>query len=293
MIIKIIQNKKIQLSIGSIFISLFVFFLKFEAWYQTSSIAFYSDMLETSINVIAAIFECIALTIASRPADASHTYGHDKAEYISAAAEGILVLVTTSLIFYEAWLGLQHLHMPSAPLIGILFNGSAGLVNLFWAILLIHMGKKYCSPTLIAGGEHILSDVWTTIGLIGGFILIPLTHWAILDPIMGFLIAINILRIGFNILKSSINGLMDKAPDHKTIENIYRIIDINATEAKNYHMVRFRKVGSLTFIDFHLVVSGEMSVYDAHKICDRIENALQQAIGKVSVNIHVEPDDHA
>lgn len=289
MLVKIIHNKKIQLSIASIFISVLVFYLKYLAWQATLSVAFYSDMLETTINVVAAVFELIALIIASQPADKDHTYGHAKAEYISATAEGLLVFVTSALIIYEAWEGWKNPQFPTAPLTGILLNGAAGLINLCWAALLIHMGKKHYSPVLIAGGQHILSDVWTSIGLIIGFTLIPIFHWAVLDAILGFLIALNILYIGFRMLKAAVNGLMDHAPDAKTINNIYRIIEENAPEAQEYHMVRFRQVGSLIFLDFHLVVTGSMSVRDAHHICDRIEEALQKNIGDVSINIHVEP----
>ncbi len=290
MILKIIQNKKILFSLGSFFISIFVFYLKYLAWKTTLSIAFYSDMLETTINIFAALFELIVLVIASQPPDKNHTYGHYKAEYISAAAEGLLVLITSTLILYEAWQGWKNPHFPIAPLTGIILNGIAGLVNLFWAIILINIGKKYCSPVLIAGGQHVLSDVWTTLALIFGFILIPTLHWVTLDVIMSFLIALNILRIGFQIIKNSINGLMDRAPDAKTISYIYEIIQQNAPEAKEFHMVRFRQVGNLIFIDFHLVVSGDMKVYDAHKICDRIEHALHKVLGNVSINIHVEPE---
>lgn len=291
MIIKIIQDKKILFSFGSIFISILVLYLKYLAWYTTNSVAFYSDMLETLINVAAAILGCIALIFAARPADKQHPYGHQKAEYLSAAIEGLLVLTTAGLIIYESFNAWQHPKLPTAPFIGILFNGSAGLVNLIWCIILIKMGKRYCSPALIAGGEHILSDVWTTIGLIFGFVLIPLIQWALLDAILGFCIALNVLRMGFHVIVDSFNGLMDHAPPPQISENIYDIIKKNAPEALDFHMVRFRQVGAITFIDFHLVVPGKMNVYTAHKICDRIEIALKKVIGSVSINIHVEPED--
>lgn len=290
MILKVIQDKKILFSVGSIFVSILVLYLKYLAWYTTNSVAFYSDMLETLINVAAAILGCIALIFASRPADRQHPYGHQKAEYISAAIEGLLVLTTAALIIYESFLAWQHPKLPTAPFIGILFNGSAGVVNLVWCIILIKVGKKYCSPALIAGGEHILSDVWTTVGLICGFVLIPLIQWALLDAILGFCIALNVLRMGFHVIIESFNGLMDQAPPKQITEHIYEIIQKNAPEALNFHMMRFRQVGAVTFIDFHLVVPGKMDVYTAHKICDRIEIALKKAIGYISINIHIEPE---
>ncbi|MDI2091581.1 cation diffusion facilitator family transporter [Commensalibacter oyaizuii] len=291
MILNVIQDKKILFSIGSIIISIVVLYLKYLAWYTTNSIAFYSDMLETLINVAAAIFGFIALLIAARPADADHPYGHHKAEYLSAAAEGLLVLITAILIFYESWQSWQHPRMPNAPFIGIIWNGSAGIINLIWSLILINAGKKLCSPALIAGGQHVLSDVWTTIGLIGGFILIPLLDLLYLDAILGFLIALNILRMGFHVIKEAIDGLMDKAPPPSTIEHIHKIVEQNAPEALEFHMMRFRKVGAVLFIDFHLVLPGNMNVYCAHQICDRIEYALKQSLGSVSINIHVEPEE--
>lgn len=289
MIFKIIQNKKILLSFVTFLVSILVFYLKYLAWKVTLSIAFYSDMLETTLNIITAIFEFIALVIAARPADKNHTYGHHKAEYISAAAEGLLVLITSGLIFYEAWQALQNPQFPIAPFKGIILNGMAGLLNLFWAIILVRIGKKLHSPVLISGGQHILSDVWTTLGLIIGLTLIPMLHLPIIDALMGFLIALNILRMGFKIIKDSLNGLMDKAPDPQTISKIYKIIKENAPEAKEFHMVRFRQVSNLIFIDFHLVVSGDMKVSEAHETCDRIEKALHDDIGNISINIHIEP----
>ncbi|MDI2112148.1 cation diffusion facilitator family transporter [Commensalibacter nepenthis] len=293
MIFKVVQDKKILFSIGSIIISIVVFSLKYMAWYSTNSVAFYSDMLETLINVAAAVLGCIALIFSSRPADPQHPYGHHKAEYISAAIEGLLILTTAGLIIYESLEAWQHPKLPSAPFIGIFFNGTAGIVNLIWCIILIKIGRKYCSPTLIAGGEHILSDVWTTFGLISGFILIPIFQWTLLDAILGFCIAINVLRVGLHVIIDSFNGLMDQAPSTQVAEHIYEIIKSNAPEALEFHMVRFRQVGAITFIDFHLVVPGTMNVYQAHEICDRIEVALKKAIGCISVNIHVEPENEA
>lgn len=293
MIIKITQDKKILFSVGSIFISFAVLYLKYLAWHTTNSVAFYSDMLETLINVAAAIFGCVALIIAAQPADDKYTYGHYKAEYLSAAVEGLLVLITAFLIIYESWIAWQHPKLPNAPFLGILFNASAGVINLIWSLVLINAGKRLCSPTLVAGGQHILSDVWTTIGLVCGFTLIPLIQWPPLDSILGFLIAINILRIGYIVIRDSVNGLMDKAPSPQVTENIYEIIKENAPEAIEFHMVRFRQSGAVTFIDFHLVVPGKMNVYTAHKICDRIEHAIQQKIGQASINIHVEPEEEA
>ncbi|WP_338330634.1 cation diffusion facilitator family transporter [Commensalibacter sp. Nvir] len=292
MVVKLLKDPKILLSIGSIFISFLVLYLKYLAWHVTNSVAFYSDMLETLINVAAALFTTMSLYVASLPADYDHTYGHYKAEYLSAAAEGLLVLFTAILIVHEAWQGLQHPKILNSPFLGIFINGSAGIVNLVWSLTLIKLGKKLRSPALIAGGEHVLSDVWTTVGLISGFVLIPIFQWQPLDSLLGLLIAVNIIRIGFKIMKQSVNGLMDRVPSLTLKETIKNIVHTHAPEAIDCHMIRIRQAGSMTFIDFNLIVPGTLTVSQAHQICDRIEYALAKAIGSVSINIHVEPETH-
>lgn len=284
------HRKRLSFGAGSILISLVVLYLKYMAWKVTHSVAFYSDAMETLINVASAVLGLIALIIAERPADYNHTYGHYKAEYLSAIVEGAMVFATAILIGYETWNAWFHPAELTLPVLGIIYNGSAGLINLFWSLILLNIGKKLRSPALIAGGKHVLSDVWTTIALISGFALIPLFNWPKLDAILSFLIALNILRIGFDMVRESTDGLMDKALEPEMLERIFKIIRNAAPEALEFHMVRSRQVGAVIFLDFHLVVPGNMQVYEAHNICDHVEMALHDAFGNVSINIHVEPE---
>ena len=284
---------KTALAWTSLGVSIAALGLKYAAWRVTGSIALYSDAVETIINVVAALTGLWALHIASLPADENHTYGHYKAEYLSAVAEGVLVLVTAFVIGREAWIDWQHPSLPDAPLLGIALNGSAGVLNLAWALVLLRAGRAKRSPTLVAAGQHVMSDVWTTVGLVGGFILIPLTGWPWIDPLLAGLIALNVLRVGWGMMRESIAGLMDEAPAAETLETIRQVIAASGHGAIEAHALRARIVGAMAFVEFHLVVPGAMSVDAAHEICDRIEAALRARIGEALIHIHVEPERKA
>lgn len=274
-------------------VSIVALAMKYAAWRATGSVALYSDTLETIINVVAAVTGLWALHVASLPPDANHTYGHYKAEYLSAVAEGVLVVMTAITIGHEAWKGWFSPHLPTNSLMGVLFNGGAGVLNLAWGTVMMAAGRRHQSPTLIAGGQHVLSDVWASAALVAGFILIPLTGWDRLDSILAGLIALNVLRTGWDMMRTSISGLMDAAPDPETLARIRQIISANASGAIEAHDIRARTVGAMTFIEFHLVVASDMTVEDAHQICDRIEEALRGDLGSALINIHVEPERKA
>jgi len=272
---------------------LIVLGLKFAAYWVTGSVALYSDALETTINVVGAVTALIALWYGERPADASHPYGHQKAEYISAAIEAFMVVATAFAIGREAYLGWQHPHAPETPVMGILLNGASGVVNLLWALFLIRVGRLWRSPALAASGKHIMTDVWTSVGILIGFALIPVTGWLRLDPALAAFVAVNILWSGGQMLRESARGLMDEASDSETLSDIRRIISENRGEAIEAHDVRTRVAGKMTFVEFHLIVPGDMTVNDSHALCDRIEAALLERLGHASITIHVEPDSQS
>ena len=275
---------------GGLGVSVIALGLKFAAYWVTGSVALYSDALETTINVVGAITAIIALSYGERPADANHPYGHQKAEYVSAAIEALMVLATALAIGWEAYLGWQNPHAPETPLMGVLLNGASGVVNLLWALFLIRVGRQWRSPALAASGKHIMTDVWTSGGILLGFGLIPLTGWLRLDPALAAVIAINILWSGWQMVRESLRGLLDEASDPETVADLRRIISAHRGNAIEAHDVRTRVAGNLTFVEFHLVVPGDMTVDDAHGLCDRIETALLERLGNASINIHVEPD---
>ena len=282
-----------KIAIGSILIGLIVLALKTFAWWLTGSVALMSDAMESIVNVATAVAALIAIRIASRPADHDHPYGHHKAEFFSAVLEGVMIIVAALLILREAWDALQAPHMLDAPLEGLLVNGFASVLNAGWCWVLISRGRRLRSPALIADGHHLMSDVISSGGVVLGVALAVVTGWAVLDPALAALVALNILWSGWKVMTSSLSGLMDEAVDNGTLEDIRAIISDKATGALEAHDLRTRHAGPRTFIDFHLVVEGQTTVDAAHDICDRIEQALKSKVPGSMVTIHVEPEHKA
>jgi len=278
---------------ASLGVSIAALGLKYAAFAVSGSRALYSDALETVINVVAALGALWALRIASEPPDENHPYGHDKAEYLSAVAEGVLVILTAIGIFAVALRAWRHPAAHLEPWRGLAINLAAGVLNLAWALYLARAARLHRSPALQASSRHIMSDVWTTGGLVLGVALIPLTGFIQIDAILSALIALNVLRNGTLMMQQSISGLMDEAPDSQTLQQIRDVIGRHATGALEAHDLRARTVGRTSFIEFHLVVPGRMSVSDAHEICDRVETALRAQVGRALIHIHIEPEEKA
>lgn len=287
------MDKIQKLAIGSIFIGAIVFALKFAAYYLTGSIALYSDALESTINVVTAIVAFLAVRVSAQPADKNHPYGHHKVEYFSAVLEGVLIIVAALMILQEAYFGFLRPKALDLPLEGLGVNAIATIVNAGWSWVLISQGRRMRSPALGADGRHLLTDVYTSVGVLAGLLFVPFTGWQWLDPAMAALVAVNILWSGWGLMKESIGGLMDEAAPEETLRRVREVIAVNAEGAIEAHDLRTRHAGRVTFIDFHLVVPGLMSVMDAHEICDRIERALKSEIRDALITIHVEPDDKA
>ncbi len=287
------MDKIQKLAIGSIFVGAIVFALKYAAYYLTGSIALYSDALESIINVVTAVAAYMAVRVSAQPADANHPYGHHKVEYFSAVLEGVLIIVAALMILEESYRGFMAPKMLDAPAEGLALNALAGFINAFWSWVLIREGRRLRSPALAADGRHLLTDVVTSFGVLAGLLLVPITGWAQLDPALAAVVALNILWSGWGLMKESISGLMDEAVPDKVLIQIREVISNNAEGAIEAHDLRTRHAGKVTFIDFHLVVPGGMSVTDAHDICDRLERALKKDVDGALVTIHVEPDNKA
>lgn len=288
-----LRNNSLTIAWASLGVSIVVLAMKAAAYWATGSVALYSDALETVINVVAAVGALVALWFSHKPADANHPYGHQKVEYLSAVVEGALVLVTAFAIARAAWQGWQHPHAPETPFFGIALNGMAGVVNLAWALVLIHSGRRLKSPALVAGGKHIMADVWSTGAVLVGFALVPVTGWLRLDPAVAALVALGILKAGSGMLRASVGGLMDEVADPTTVAKLRQVISDSAEGTIEAHDVRTRTVGSTTFVEFHLVAPGRLAVEDAHAICDRIERGLREHVGEAVINIHIEPERKA
>jgi cation diffusion facilitator family transporter len=287
------MDKTLRLALGSIAVGALVLGLKFLAYRLTGSIALYSDALESIINVGTAIAAFFAVRLSAIPPDANHPYGHHKAEYLSAVLEGVLIVVAALSILREAYFGLLDPRVLDAPLQGLLINAAASVINAVWCSILFRYGRRWRSLALLADARHLWTDVVTSGGVLIGVGLVAVTGWLQLDPAVAALVALNILWSGWRLMRESIGGLMDEAAPPETLARVRELISTHAEGALEAHDLRTRHAGRVTFIDFHLVVPGSMSVSESHALCDRIETTLQDGIEDAVVNIHVEPEEQA
>jgi len=287
------QNKHQLVAATSIAVAFAVMGIKYVAYLMTGSVALFSDALESIVNVLTAIAALIAIRVGAHPPDLRHPFGHHKAEYFSAVLEGALIIVAALLIFNEAYGALLNPRALTEPAQGLMVNGLATAINGGWAWLLINLGRTWKSPALSGDGRHLLSDVITSVGVLGGLILATLTGWSILDPLLAGAVAINILRMGYDLATQSMSHLMDEAATPEIEARIREAIKTNAGGALQAHDIRTRTAGPATFIEFHLVVPGRMTVEAAHEICDRLEAAIEAEIAGAEVVIHVEPEEKA
>ncbi len=227
---------------------------------------------------------------AAKPADADHPFGHHKAEYFSAVIEGVLIVLAALLIIWEAIPEMMAPVLLNAPTLGLAINFAAGVVNAIWAYVLIRAGSRHRSPALSADGQHILSDVVTSAGVLVGLLLAIATGYAILDPLLAVIVAGNILFQGWKVISRSVDGLMDKAVPADEEEAIKAAIAANAGGSLGVHDLKTRQAGPAIFVDFHMVVPEAMAVGDAHDICDRIEDAIRAVHPGAGIAIHVEPE---
>lgn len=282
-----------RLAYGSLAVGLAVLALKAYAAWATGSLALFSDALESVVNVVTAIVALVAVRLAARPADASLPYGYHKAEYFSAVVIGIFIAVAALVIFAEAYQGFVAPRLFKADPIGLGVSFLATLTNAGWAYALLRLGRRERSPALLADGRHLMTDVVSTVGVLIGVLLAAATGWAQLDAILAALVGLTILWSGWELIKQSVIGLMDVAVDPRKLAQIRELIASHAEGAIEAHDIRTRQAGRMTFIEFHLVVPGAMSVAEAHVICDRIESTLRDAVTDTQITIHVEPENKA
>lgn len=282
-----------RLAAASLAIAVTVLALKAAAWWLTGSVALLADAVESIVNVAASATALAAVLYSQRPADANHPYGHAKAEYFSAVFTGVLIVVAAISILREAWFALLSPRAPDEPALGLALNGAATAINAAWAWVLLRRGRRLGSPALVADGRHLVSDVVTSLGVLAGVGLVVLTGRLWLDPALAAATAANILWSGFRLMRESVGGLMDEAVAAESLERIRRLVSAHAEGAIEAHDLRTRQAGRFTFIEFHLVVPEEMSVGEAHAICDRIEAALKAELEPAVITIHVEPPHKA
>lgn len=282
-----------SLAQGSIAVGIIVLGLKYAAYHLTGSVALLSDAIESIVNVVTAVVAFMTISLSAKPADDEHPYGHHKAEYFSAVLEGVLIVLAAILILREAYYGYLTPRQLDAPWLGLAINGVSTAINAGWAFVLVRRGRAMSSPALTADGRHLFTDVVSSIGVLGGVGIAALTGIAVLDPLLAALVAVNILWAGWSLMKESLSGLMDEAISPALLATIKQTISAHAVGAIEAHDLRTRQAGSMTFIDFHLVVAGTTTVSAAHDICDNLERAIRREIGEALITIHVEPDDKA
>jgi cation diffusion facilitator family transporter len=282
-----------RLALGSLALAVIVLALKGVAAYLTGSVALYSDALESVVNVVTAVVALVAVRLSARPEDATLPYGYYKAEYLSAVIIGVFIALAAVLIFYEAWQDFVHPHAFNADSPAIAVSLLATVINGGWAFQLVRLGRREKSPALESDGHHLYADVASSIGVLVGVVLAVMTGIRVLDPILAALVALNVLWSGWQVLRQSVSGLMDVSVDPHELALIRELIAANANGAIEAHDIRTRQAGRMTFIEFHLVVPGTMSVEAAHQICDEIEARLREAVDEASITIHVEPEEKA
>lgn len=274
------------LSIGAAVITIT---LKIYTYLITDSVGLLSDALEAFVNLAGALMAFSMLTIAARPADEEHTYGHSKAEYFSSGVEGGLILLAAVGIIITA---VPRLLSPQ-PLeqvgLGVAISTIATLINLAVALILLRVGKKYRSISLEANARHLMTDVWTTVGVLIGITLVSLTGWMRLDPVIALIVAANIIWSGVQLVRRSVQGLMDTALPDDEVNLVLEILDSHCQDGIQFHALRTRQSGIRRFVSFHVLVPGDWSVQQGHRILESIEADIRKKLDSVTVFTHIEP----
>lgn len=263
--------------------------LKSGAYWLTGSVSLLSDAVESLVNLTAAATALGCLWYAARPVDPTHTYGHEKIEYFSSGLEGVLILVAAGGIAWYAVVRLVHRQELADLELGVAVSVLASLVNFFVARLLLRVGRESQSIILEADGQHLMTDVWTSVGVVAGLVLVRFTGWDVLDPIIALAVAANIVWTGLDLVVRSFNGLMDHALPTEEQRAVRSAIEKVLEPGVTYHALRTRQAGARRFVDFHLLVPGAWSVQFAHDLTGRVEDAVKSALPGVEVTVHIEP----
>ncbi len=266
-----------------------IIILKVIAYLLTGSIGFLSDAIESGANIIAAIITLVALLIAARPPDQDHAYGHSKAEYLSSGAEGFLIMVAAVFIAVQAILRLLNPEPLAQVGLGVLVSGLAAVANLVVARILLNAGRQHRSAALMADAQHLMTDVWTSVGVIVGVTLVGLSGWLWLDPVIALIVAIQIAVTGFKLLRNSANGLLDVVLPEEEVSKVQSVLVHFAEEGVTYHALRTRQAGAQRFVSVHIQVPGSWSVQRGHELLEKIEYEIRQQLSPVNVITHLEP----
>jgi cation diffusion facilitator family transporter len=264
--------------------------LKTGAYFLTGSVGLLSDAMESLVNLAGGIMALIMLTIAARPADESHVYGHSKAEYFASITEGLLILGAAAGIISAAVNRLLQPRELEQLGVGLVVSIAASAVNFVVARILLREGKARHSITLEADAQHLMTDVWTSAGVIGGVAVTGLTGWGSLDPLIAIAVALNIVWTGVRLVSRSVAGLMDAALPESELRLIQSVMEKYQKKGASFHALRTRQAAARRFISVHMLVPGEWTVHDAHHVAEDFEFDIREALGGVvTVFTHIEP----
>ncbi|NCD25313.1 MAG: cation transporter [Deltaproteobacteria bacterium] len=280
----------------SIAASLLTMALKFGAFFLTGSVGLFSDAVESVVNLTAGLIALLAIVQAQRPADHSHAYGHGKVEYFSSGAEGILICFAAVGIAYASVQRFLYPRPIESLGWGLAVAAIAGAVNLGAALVMLRAAKEFDNIVLEADARHLLTDVWTSVGLVAalGVMLFAPPSWRILDPALGLIMSVNIIWTGVALVRRSVAGLMDEGLPKAELERIAQVILCVGGPEAGFHALRTRKSGAVRFVDFHLLLPGAMTVQQSHDVCCAIEKELGALWPRTQTTIHVEPcEDYA
>ena len=274
------------LSIGAAVVTIA---LKTGAFALTGSVGLLSDAAESLVNLLAAVIALVALRVATKPPDYNHDYGHGKAEYFSAGAEGLMIFIAAAVILYSAVLRLLHPVALESLGLGVLISTGASLVNGAVAVVLLRAGRQHRSVTLTADGKHLMTDVVTSAGVIVGVLLVAVTGWQRLDPIVAILVGLNILVTGYRLISGSVTSLLDAALPEEDLATLRTVLDDLRSPDVEFGEIRTRESGRQRFVALTVRLPGGWTVAQAHEVTDRVERAISRGLPGAQVQTHVVP----
>ena len=276
----------------SIAAAVFTIGLKLGAYYLTGSVGLFSDAAESVVNLVAAVAALWALTLAVRPPDEEHAFGHNKAEYFSSGLESALIIIAAAWIGVTAWGRLMDPQPLENVGLGLSITLCAAALNGVVALVLLRAGRRLRSITLRADAQHLLTDVWTSVGVVLGVVMVQLTGWLVLDPLIGLVVAANIVWTGFRLLRDTAQGLLDRALPPEEQELISGVLSRYENQGIRFHALRTRAAGQRRFVSMHVLVPGRWTVKRGHDLSEKIEGELANALqGNTTFFIHIEPSE--
>ncbi|CAN5266416.1 cation diffusion facilitator family transporter [soil metagenome] len=265
--------------------------LKLGAYYLTGSVGLFSDAAESVVNLVAAVAVLCALTFAIRPPDEEHAFGHSKAEYFSSGLESALIIIAAVWIGITAWGRLMEPQPLQNVGLGLSITLGAAALNGVVALVLLRAGRRLRSISLRADAQHLLTDVWTSVGVVLGIVMVQLTGWLVLDPLIGLVVAANIVWTGFRLLRDTAEGLLDRVLPQEDQEVIASVLSRYERQGIRFHAVRTRAAGQRRFVSMHVLVPGLWTVKQGHDLSEKIEGELAGALPQSTYFIHIEPSE--